>query len=139
MIRQLTKLSRRESVESVDSTFRADVIVGLSAKPKRLACKYFYDQRGSRLFDAICGLDEYYLTRTELEIMHRFCAEMARMIGTGATLIEFGSGSSVKTQLLLDQLENDNTTYVPVDISASICKSRCAICCGAIRTLRCGP
>lgn len=115
MIRQLSKFSRPERVESADSRFRSDVIVGLSAEPKRLPCKYFYDQRGSALFDAICHLDEYYLTRTELEIMDRFAPEMAREIGEEATLIEFGSGSSVKTQLLLEQL--DTCVYIPVDIS----------------------
>src|SRR5271154_3861475 len=115
MICQLTKLRRLENVESVDSIFRSDVIAGLSAKPKRLPCKYFYDQQGSALFDAICQLDEYYLTRTELEIMSKYAPEMARVIGACVTLVEFGSGSSVKTRLLLDHLEN--SVYVPVDIS----------------------
>jgi dimethylhistidine N-methyltransferase len=115
VIRQLSKYSRLERVESVDSRFRSDVIAGLSAEPKRLPCKYFYDQRGSVLFGAICHLDEYYLTRTELEITDQYAPEMAREFGDEATLIEFGSGSSVKTQLLLEQL--DTCVYIPVDIS----------------------
>ena len=116
MIRVLTKRSEPARAERTQAAFRSDVIAGLSANPKRLPCKYFYDEHGSALFDAICGLDEYYLTRTELEIMHRHCAEMARTIGLGATLVEFGSGSSVKTRLLLDQLV-DSAAYIPVDIS----------------------
>jgi dimethylhistidine N-methyltransferase len=96
--------------------FHADVVAGLSRRPRRLPCKYFYDERGSQLFDRICELDEYYLTRTELAIMREYAPEMATTIGHGASLIELGSGSSVKTQLLLDALV-DPASYVPVDIS----------------------
>ena len=78
--------------------------------------KYFYDQRGSQLFDQICLLDEYYLTRTELEIMQAFAPEMADQIGSETMLIEYGSGSSVKTRLLLDHLL-DPVAYIPVDVS----------------------
>ena len=84
--------------------------------PKQLPCKYFYDQRGSELFDRICQLDEYYLTRSELVIMDRFASEMGAQIGPGAMLVEYGSGSSVKTRYLLDDLP-DAVAYVPVDIS----------------------
>lgn len=96
--------------------FLDDVIAGLRATPKRLPSKYFYDQRGSQLFDRICLLDEYYLTRCELAIMDHFAAEMGQQIGPGAMLVEFGSGSSVKTRYLLDSLI-DPVAYVPVDIS----------------------
>ncbi|MCG8586488.1 MAG: L-histidine N(alpha)-methyltransferase [Pirellulales bacterium] len=96
--------------------FHADVVDGLSQQPPSLPCKYFYDERGSQLFDEICELDEYYLTRTELEIMSRHADEMAEQIGPGAMLIEYGSGSSVKTRMLLDHLD-DPVAYVPVDIS----------------------
>ncbi len=116
MIRTSSKLNPLASAERVAATFRFDVITGLLHEPKRLPCKYFYDERGSALFDAICYLDEYYLTRTELEIMNRYAPEMARAIGAGATLVEFGSGSSVKTRLLLDHLV-DLAAYIPVDIS----------------------
>lgn len=98
------------------SEFLEDVLSGLSACAKTLPCKYFYDERGSQLFDAICELDEYYLTRSELSIMERYAGEMAEQIGSGVMLIEYGSGSSVKTRLLLDQLR-DPVAYVPVDIS----------------------
>ena len=96
--------------------FLADVLDGLGSSPKSLPCKYLYDERGSRLFDAICELDEYYLTRTELEIMETHAAEMAAQIGEGVMLVEYGSGSSHKTPLLLDSLI-DPVAYVPVDIS----------------------
>lgn len=100
---------------SADS-FGEAVSEGLGKTPKTLPCKYFYDERGSQLFDQICELDEYYLTRAELEIMQRHAAGMATQIGPRAMLVEYGSGSSVKTRLLLDQL-TDLAAYVPVDIS----------------------
>jgi dimethylhistidine N-methyltransferase len=81
-----------------------------------LSCKYFYDRRGSELFDRICLLDEYYLTRAELAIMDQYAPEMGAQIGAGAMLVEYGSGSSVKTRYLLDGLP-DPVAYVPVDIS----------------------
>jgi dimethylhistidine N-methyltransferase len=96
--------------------FHADVVTGLSRRPRRLPCKYFYDQRGSHLFDRICQLDEYYPTRTELAIMQKHAGAMAAATGYGASLIELGSGSSLKTRLLLDALP-DLASYVPVDIS----------------------
>ena len=98
------------------SEFHVDVIAGLSRRPRRLSCKYFYDERGSQLFDRICELDEYYLTRTELSIMRQHAREMSAAIGLGASLVELGSGSSLKTQLLLDALI-DPVSYLPVDIS----------------------
>jgi L-histidine N-alpha-methyltransferase len=96
--------------------FRLEVLRGLRQSPKTLPCKYFYDEHGSALFDAICQLDEYYVTRTELAIMQQSVAAMAEVLGPGCVLIEFGSGSSVKTRLLLDHLP-DLVGYVPVDIS----------------------
>ena len=96
--------------------FQSDVLVGLRMAPKQLPCKYFYDSRGSALFDRICQLDEYYLTRSELAIMDRFASEMGAQIGSGAMLVEFGSGSSVKTRYLLDALP-DAVAYVGVDVS----------------------
>ena len=98
--------------------FRADVLRGLGRPAKELPCKYFYDERGSRLFEQICALDEYYPTRTELAIMRRFAAAMAAWLGPRCLLIEFGSGSSTKTRLLLDHLETA-AAYVPVDISGA--------------------
>ena len=94
-------------LEPSTNTFRQDVLGGLSQSEKNLPCKYFYDERGSALFDRICELDEYYPTRTELAIMRRHAPEMARQIGPGVMLVEYGSGSSIKTRWLLDDLPED--------------------------------
>lgn len=102
--------------QQADQTFLKDVVEGLSQTAKRLQCKYFYDERGSLLFDQICELDEYYLTRTEQAIMDRHAAEMAQQLGDRVMLIEFGSGSSTKTQVLLENLISPSA-YVPLDIS----------------------
>ncbi len=96
--------------------FLADVLSGLRQPAKTLPCKYFYDAEGSKLFDQICALPEYYPTRTELRILRAHAAEMAHALGPETLLIEYGSGSSVKTRRLLDQLVRP-AAYVPVDIS----------------------
>ncbi|MFV8750920.1 L-histidine N(alpha)-methyltransferase [Nannocystaceae bacterium ST9] len=101
---------------SAQRSFAEDVVLGLSSVPKHLPCKYFYDVEGSRLFDRITELPEYYPTRTELALMRTHVAAMARAIGPGALVVELGSGSSVKTRLLLAALERP-VGYVPVDIS----------------------
>jgi len=102
--------------EPAAQTFYDDVVAGLSRPERSLPCKYFYDERGSKLFEQICQLDEYYLTRTELSIMRRHAGQMAEQIGRGVMLVEYGSGSSIKTRILLDHLA-DPVAYVPVDIS----------------------
>jgi L-histidine N-alpha-methyltransferase len=96
--------------------FRADVLRGLRCRPRCLPCKYFYDEAGSALFERITTLPEYYLTRTELAIMQRHAAEMARWLGRRCLLIEYGSGSSTKTRLLLDRMD-DAAGYVPIDVA----------------------
>jgi len=96
--------------------FRRDVLDGLRRPRKELPCKYFYDSRGSDLFEEICRLEEYYPTRCELDILESFSGEMADAAGPRCVLIEYGSGSSRKTRLLLDRL-SDPAAYVPVDIS----------------------
>jgi len=98
------------------SAFLTDVLEGLGKAQKTLPCKYFYDARGSELFEAICELDEYYLTRTELAIMEAHASEMADWIGNDAILIEYGNGTSRKTRLLLDALDHP-AVYIPIDIS----------------------
>ena len=95
---------------------REEILTGLRGQPKQVSPKFFYDERGSQLFDEICEQPEYYPTRTELDIMEDNLDEMARLLGPAVALIEYGSGSSTKTRLLLDQLQ-DPTAYVPVDIS----------------------
>jgi dimethylhistidine N-methyltransferase len=92
------------------------LLSGLQKSPPRVSPKYFYDQRGSELFEAICEQPEYYPTRTELGIMRAHVAEMAELIGPAATVIEYGSGASVKTRLLLDELQRP-AAYLPIDIS----------------------
>jgi dimethylhistidine N-methyltransferase len=96
--------------------FLADALHGLRQGRKTLPCKYFYDAEGSKLFDQICVLPEYYPTRTELGILRAHAAEMAKGLGPETLLVEYGSGSSVKTRLLLDRLARP-AGYVPVDIS----------------------
>ena len=93
-----------------------EIHAGLSQLQKSISPKYFYDDAGSKLFDAICELPEYYLTKTELGIMHANIAELADLVGPQASLIEFGSGSSLKTRVLLECLD-ELAVYVPVDIS----------------------
>ncbi len=94
----------------------AEILSGLREDQKRIAPKYFYDDTGSRLFESICSQPEYYPTRTELGIMESNIAEISRLIGPRASVIEFGSGSSIKTRLLLERLM-EPAAYVPVDIS----------------------
>jgi dimethylhistidine N-methyltransferase len=98
------------------SQFRDEVWAGLSHSQKTLPCKYFYDERGSALFEAICEVPEYYPTRTELSIMEAHAPAMASLLGARCLLVEYGSGSSRKTRLLLDCLR-DAAGYVPIDIS----------------------
>ncbi len=100
---------------AIRDAFLLDAVDGLGDTPKRIPCKYFYDQRGSELFDRICRLPEYYLTRTELAIMRQHASAMAKLIGPAAHLIELGSGSGLKTRLLLEQLY-EPSAYCPVDI-----------------------
>ena len=97
-------------------TFFDEVIDGLRQVQKRIPPKFFYDARGSRLFDRITELPEYYLTRTEMTIMRRSIDEMVARIGTHCLLVEYGSGSSLKTRILLDHL-HEPAGYVPIDIS----------------------
>ncbi|HEY9598550.1 MAG TPA: L-histidine N(alpha)-methyltransferase [Cyanophyceae cyanobacterium] len=98
-----------------------DVIQGLSQTPKTLPPKYFYDDRGSELFEQICELPEYYPTRTEAAILRQYGSEIARLTGA-CELVELGSGSSTKTRLLLDAYNASDYPlhYVPIDVSAGI-------------------
>ncbi len=96
--------------------FLNDVIRGLSAARKQLPCKYLYDEAGSRLFDRICELPEYYPTRTELAILNRHVGEMARLLGPRCQVIEYGSGAGIKTRVLLDHLA-EPAAYIPIEIA----------------------
>jgi L-histidine N-alpha-methyltransferase len=94
----------------------AEIVAGLNLPQKMISPKYFYDERGSRLFERICDLPEYYLTRTEIGIMRQNIANMVEHIGPHVSVIEFGSGSGLKTRVLLENLV-EPFVYVPVDIS----------------------
>ncbi len=94
----------------------AAIVDGLNEPQKKISPKYFYDERGSQLFEKITELPEYYLTNAELDIMKTYVDDMAALVGPQASLIEFGSGSSLKTRILLEHLV-DLAAYVPVDIS----------------------
>jgi dimethylhistidine N-methyltransferase len=96
--------------------FMTEVFKGLTSTPKKLSPKFFYDQRGSELFEQICELEEYYPTRTETQILENSIGEIRKAVGKDCLLYEFGSGSSTKTRILLDHLEQIQA-YLPIDIS----------------------
>lgn len=102
--------------EPAQENFLEAVIAGLSDDSKSLPCKFFYDEAGSRLFERICDLEEYYLTRTELAMLVANRERMADLIGPEAELIEFGCGSLVKIRILLGALDRP-TAFIPIDIS----------------------
>src|SRR5712691_8633617 len=93
--------------------FLSDVIAGLSSDPRWLPCKYFYDARGAALFQKICELPEYYITRTEIEILDRHRAEIASHLGAKIELIGLGTGAGTKTRILIEALEKP-AVYIPV-------------------------
>src|SRR6201993_4251891 len=99
-----------------EESFRDAVLAGLGRARKRIPCKFFYDARGSALFEEICSLPEYYLTRTETAILEDNTGDIAAQMGPHCRLIEFGSGASQKVRILLQALERP-AAYVPVDIS----------------------
>src|SRR5437773_773294 len=101
---------------SESSDFVADVVAGLSSNPRTLPCKYFYDERGATLFQKICELPEYYVTRTEIEILDRNRSEIASQLGPAIQLIGLGTGAGTKTRILIEALDKP-AVYIPVDIS----------------------
>jgi dimethylhistidine N-methyltransferase len=103
-------------LEPVNADFLAEVLAGLTSSPRTLPCKFFYDERGADLFQKICELPEYYITRTETELLRRYAPDIAESIGPNAALIGFGTGAGIKTRLLLEHLQNP-IAYIPVDIS----------------------
>jgi L-histidine N-alpha-methyltransferase len=117
----IVDLATHLSESSYAESLRADVLSGLTATPKTLPPKYFYDERGSELFDEITRLAEYYPTRTERSILQRHAAEIAQLSGAQA-LVELGSGTSEKTRLLLDALRDAGTleTFVPFDVDQAV-------------------
>ena len=117
----LTVPQQISAPETLD--FLADVIAGLSSNPRTLPCKYFYDERGAALFQKICELPEYYITRTEIDILDRNRAEIASHLGSNIELIGLGTGAGTKTRILIEALDSP-AVYVPVDISdKQLCES----------------
>jgi L-histidine Nalpha-methyltransferase len=117
-----TTLSETNSKD--DSKHNSDVIQGLTQKSKSISMHYRYDNRGSKLFEKICDLPEYYLTRTETAILQECAVEIARITGP-CEIVELGSGNAVKTRILLDAYNqlSSSLRYLPIDISAGILKS----------------
>lgn len=104
--------------ERLPAHVRAEVLRDLQGTPRTLPPKLFYDARGARLFEEICELDEYYLTRSELTILRERVDEISALIGPNAVLVEYGSGAGVKVRMLLDALDAP-AAYVPIDISTT--------------------
>jgi dimethylhistidine N-methyltransferase len=103
------------TLAEADPAFRADVLAGLAAPIRAVPARWLYDRRGSELFEAITQLPEYYLTRTEMALLERIAGEVAEVAGTGEAVVEFGSGASRKTRILLEAV--GPAAYVPIDIS----------------------
>lgn len=114
--RDLTRSNQSSEPTTANSDFAIDVIVGLSAREKTLCPKYFYDAAGSELFEAICRTPEYYPTRAETSLLREFALEIIAAVPEGAALVEFGSGASEKTRVILDAAPQI-AVYVPIDIS----------------------
>jgi dimethylhistidine N-methyltransferase len=105
--------------------FRDEVVRGLAKSPRELPCKFFYDEHGAQLFQQICELSEYYITRTEIEILRLHGAEMGNALGPQIELIGLGTGAGTKTRILLEELR-DPRVYVPIDISKEQLQKSCA-------------
>lgn len=114
----------RAAVTLADPTFLADVVQGLSAARKAIPARWFYDHRGSELFEEITRLPEYYPTRIETGLLEAHCGEVGDLAGAGRAVVEFGSGSSVKTPRLLGAI--DPAAYVPIDISGDFLRESAA-------------
>lgn len=110
--------------EGVDRAFREQVLEGLGQDPKAIPARWLYDDAGSELFETITSLPEYYLTRAETEILTEHCGDFCRLIAPGRAVVEFGSGSSIKTPLLLSCI--DPAAYVPLDISGDFLRAAAA-------------
>ncbi|HKY80007.1 MAG TPA: L-histidine N(alpha)-methyltransferase [Sphingobium sp.] len=110
--------------DDIDPAFRADIVAGLSRRPKATPPIWFYDQRGSELFEAITDLPEYYPTRVETRLLERHSADVAAAAGSGRAVVEFGAGSARKTPHLLRAV--DPEAYVPIDISGDFLRESSA-------------
>ncbi|MBO1073722.1 L-histidine N(alpha)-methyltransferase [Roseomonas marmotae] len=128
----------RDPAEAQRAALVADALAGLSAARKTLPCKWLYDAEGTRLFEAITGLPEYYPTRTEVGILEECGPEIARAVGPGAAVVEFGPGDGAKAVQLLRQL-NAPAVYLPVDIAPEWLAAAASRVAEAFPTLRVRP
>jgi dimethylhistidine N-methyltransferase len=110
--------------QAADPAFRADVLAGLAAPIPAIPARWLYDLRGSELFEQITALPEYYPTRIEMALLQTHCREVAEIVGTGDAVVEFGSGSSAKTPILLEAIQP--SAYVPIDISGAFLRESAA-------------
>ncbi len=117
-------MHQRVQLPAADPAFRADVLAGLAAPIPAVPARWLYDLRGSELFEQITALPEYYPTRTEMALLHAHCREIGDIVGKGDAVIEFGSGSSAKTPIILDAVEP--SAYVPIDISGEFLRDSAA-------------
>lgn len=122
---------------SVDPAFRADVLQGLAARPRAIPARWFYDHRGSQLFEEITRLPEYYPTRVETALLAAHAREVGALVGPGRAVVEFGSGSSLKTPRLLEAIEP--AAYVPIDISGEFLRESAAALASDFPRLRVHP
>jgi dimethylhistidine N-methyltransferase len=113
----------RGEAEGLQAQFRREVLAGLAQPRKAIPARWFYDRRGSELFEAITELPEYYPTRTEVGVLQQHCRDVAREAGPGRLVVEFGAGSATKTPLLLDCIAPAG--YVPIDISGDFLRDSC--------------
>ena len=117
-------MDRPADNSEADPAFRADVLAGLAAPIPAVPARWLYDRRGSELFEAITELPEYYPTRVETALLHRYSRSVAEFAGRGDAIVEFGSGSSTKTPILLEAVEP--AAYVPIDISGDFLRESAA-------------
>ena len=120
----LRENDRTSGFAEVDAAFRHDVVKGLSIEPRTVPARWLYDRRGSELFEAITALPEYYPTRIESSILSHAASEVAALTGQQRVIVEFGSGSSAKTPILLSEVSP--AAYVPIDISGEFLKESAA-------------
>jgi L-histidine Nalpha-methyltransferase len=119
------------------SDFSRSVLSGLATSPRSIPSRFFYDRQGSELFEEITALPEYYPTRTETALLRSHSADIARLIGEGGSLIEFGAGSATKTPIVLAALQS--AAYIPVDISGEFLETAAAALSAAHPSLRVVP
>ena len=115
-----------QDLEPPADDFLQDTLIGLAATPKKMSPKYFYDQKGSQLFDAICTTQEYYVTRTEIDLLQSLIPVLSKLAGSDAAIVEYGSGTSVKVRTLLDGLDKVSS-YLAIDISRTHLINACRV------------